>query len=171
MDVDAEQHSYNPDSELNRGVCSLCACEFSRPLSELKFKGLAVFYMGKVKNFPGRNCFFNRYEHCIAEELDNPGYKILWHCTVLTTLEKSYDFLIHQADAFRLSLRQTELIWEKRFENLYSWEDLCSAYIARIPEDDRCVYLYGNACILKMPMCQGICTLFKSRSEKDIESL
>jgi len=126
--------------------------------------------MGKLKLFPGCNCLYYFFGRCIHEEYLNPGFQLMWKCRVLAGLEKDYDGLIHQADVFDLSISQVESIWEKRFKNLDSWGDLCSSYIPRRPGDDRCLYLYGNACILEMSTCQGVCSVFRPGKEKDIES-
>lgn len=126
--------------------------------------------MGKVTNFPGHNCVHYSFGRCKYEEYLNPGYHSTWQCRVLAFLEKDYDGLIRQADVFDLSLDQVEKIWEKKFEKIRSWADFCDSYLQSGPEDDRCACLFGNACILLMPECTGVCRLFKPRVQKDIES-
>lgn len=126
--------------------------------------------MGKVTSLPGRNCVYYSFGRCKYEEYLNPGYQSSWQCRVLAFLEKDYDGLISKADAFDLSLDQVEKIWEKRFAGIGSWADLCGSYLPAGSEDDRCACLFGNACVLMMPECTGVCRLFRPRVQKDIES-
>ncbi|WP_291322349.1 hypothetical protein [Desulfonatronospira sp.] len=122
--------------------------------------------MGELTSLPGYNCFHYRFGHCAYQEHLNPGYHGDWQCLVLASLEKSYDGLIHRGDAFGLSFEQLEAIWEKRFRKVDSWADLCSTYLPSDPEDDRCKCLYGNACVLLMPECHGVCSVFNPRMQK-----
>lgn len=126
--------------------------------------------MGKIKFLPGYNCAYYSFGHCLYEEHLNPGYQDKWQCRVLAILENDYDSLMHQAEKFDLSFHQFESIWEKRFRRHGSWEDLCRSYIPGDIEDDRCIYLCGNACILMTPDCPGVCRVFKPQGEKDIET-
>jgi len=126
--------------------------------------------MGKVTHLPGHNCAYYIFGHCTYEEYLNPGYYAAWQCRVLACLEKDYDGLISQAEVFDLSFDQVERIWEKRFDNIRSWADLCGYYLPSGNVDDRCACLFGNACALLMPECSGVCRLFKARRQKDIES-
>ena len=126
--------------------------------------------MGKLTNIPGRNCIHYSFGRCTYEEFLNPGYHSSWQCRVLFSLEKDYDGLVTQADVFDLNLYQVEQIWEKRLAKIGSWADLCGSYLSAGLEDDRCACLFGNACVLLMPECTGVCRLFKPRMQKDIES-
>ena len=116
--------------------------------------------MGKLYFFPGQGCLYYRSGHCLYEEVLNPGYNRHWQCKVLLKWEKEYDTLINQAEYFQLNPAQVEGIWERRMARRmnFGWE--CKHYVPREGEE-KCIYLYGNICILALPRCRGRCHLYQ----------
>lgn len=127
--------------------------------------------MAKITSLPARNCVFFRSGYCVFEEAQNPGLDHRMQCLVLTELENRYDRLLTQADIFDLSSDQVQKIWAERFGEIVSWDMFCHIYQPRSHEDDRCGFLFGNACMVRFPRCQGICSSYiLNRPQKDIES-
>lgn len=127
--------------------------------------------MGKITRLPARNCIFFRSGRCVYEEALNPGLDPEMQCLVLTELEKKYDHLLTQAEIFDLNTREVEKIWSGRFGEVVSWGMFCDIYEPRNDEDDRCLRLFGNACMLLFPGCQGICSWYTVKHpKKDVEN-
>lgn len=126
--------------------------------------------MGKISKIPAPHCIFLKEGFCAYNEILNPGFDTHVQCKVLLELEQKYDHLLAQAENFQLDGEQVQKIWKMRFGNDLAWEMFCSVYHARSAEDDRCMYLLGNACILLFPRCNGICSWYTvGRPQKDIE--
>ncbi len=85
---------------------------------------------------------------------------------MLTSMEKKFDHLLTQADIFNLSSEQVNKIWASRFGEVVSWDMFCSIYQPQSIEDDRCASLFGNACIMLLPECHGICSIYAVGSPK-----
>ncbi len=127
--------------------------------------------MAKITRLPAHNCIFFRSGLCVYEEAQNPGLDPEMQCLVLTELEDRYDHLLTQADAFELSSEQVQKIWAGRFGEIVSWGMFCDIYEPESSEDDRCRFLFGNACIIRFPRCNGICPSYILKlPKKDIES-
>jgi hypothetical protein len=122
--------------------------------------------MGKITRLPAHNCVFFRSGHCLYEETQNPGLNPQMQCLVLTELEKKYDHLLNQAEVFSLNSLEVRKIWARRFGDDVSWENFCNVYESRNDGDDRCRLLYGNACLLLLPACPGICSLYVANRPK-----
>ncbi|MBT8763009.1 hypothetical protein KFV02_03590 [Desulfohalobiaceae bacterium Ax17] len=123
--------------------------------------------MGKLHFFPGEGCLFFKYGHCVYEEILNPGYNRHWQCQVLVKWEKEYDHLVNQAEYFQLNPSQVEGIWERRMARkiISGWN--CPHYIS-CEEEESCIYLHGNICILALPKCMGRCHLYQYNGHKSI---
>jgi len=127
--------------------------------------------MGKITRLPAHNCIFFRSGRCVYNEALNPGFDPELQCHVLLELETRYDKLLTQADVFDLNSEQVQKIWAGRFGEIVSWEMFCDIYEPKNPEDDRCLCLFGNACIVRFTRCRGICSSYiVKRPKKDIES-
>lgn len=89
--------------------------------------------MAKVSKMPGCRCQFYINGKCLYEEMLNPGYNNDWRCRIIKELEKEYDRLLHQAEAFKLDEKTFSDLWEQRME-----EHLKSTVVCRkmIPHED-----------------------------------
>lgn len=127
--------------------------------------------MGKITRLPALNCRFYRTGHCVYQEILNPGLNSGMQCLVLTEMENKFDHLLAQADTFGLSSEQVNKIWAGRFGEIVSWSVFCDMYQPKSEEDDRCLCLFGNACVMRLPLCEGICSSYMVLPlKKDIES-
>ncbi|MFP4129091.1 MAG: hypothetical protein ACLFSF_08610 [Desulfonatronovibrio sp.] len=127
--------------------------------------------MGKIIRLPAHNCRFYRNGHCVYHETLNPGLDSSMQCLVLTEMENKFDHLLTQADTFGLSGEQVDKIWTGRFGEIVSWSMFCDMYHPQSEEDDRCLFLFGNACIMRLHLCEGICPSYVVLPlKKDIES-
>ena len=126
--------------------------------------------MAIVIRLPAENCVYFRSGSCVYSEFMNPGLEQDVQCVVLEELEQKYDHLLAQADVFNLSASQVQRIWAGRFGEHVTWERLCRKYEPRDPEDDRCLSLLGNACVIRFPRCPGVCPQYTPGASKiDVE--
>ncbi len=117
----------------------------------------------KVTYLPGRRCLFYRHHHCLYEEGLNPGLHADLQCRLLKELQKSFDAFVDRAERFRLDDRTAGRIWKQTSRRLCTTAS-CARYREDPDRDDEaCMYLHGNACVLLFPLCSRICARFRPR--------
>jgi hypothetical protein len=134
----------------------------------------------RVTFLPGVNCEFYKRGRCFYEERLNPGLHRDWRCQVLLYLEGEYDRLLNQADAFNLDMPTATRIWEGRFRRIVRGVKPCGEYEpghVRDPaggpmEDEEsavvdCLHGWLGLCLLRLPLCEGVCRLFRPRPQDD----
>lgn len=120
--------------------------------------------MSKIAKLPGVGCKFYIQGKCIYEEFLNPGYDDRWRCSVLLSLEKEYDKLIRQAEAFKLDEKVVAGLWDVRMSTCGSGSKICSGQDAIYPE---CSALHGDICLLALPECDGVCSHYSLEEEDE----
>ena len=118
---------------------------------------------GKITPFPGTGCLFYRQNHCLYEEIINPGFYTARQCRLLKNLQDAFDAFVERAERFSLDARTAGTIWERRSRGLFT-PFACAQYREDCDlEHGECVFLHANACVLLFPPCLGICTHFHPR--------
>jgi hypothetical protein len=78
-------------------------------------------------------------------------------------MEKEYDKLLRQAEAFKLDEKVVSGIWDERVADQRLISMACAGRDASYPE---CSALHGDICMLALPECDGVCSKY-SPEEND----
>lgn len=117
--------------------------------------------MAKLRRLPAEMCEFYISGRCLLEERKNPGYHAAWRCILLSRLEREYDKLLSQADAFSLEQETAVRIWSGRMRGLVP-EYVCADYQPGGSDVTGCGWSLGGVCVRKLPECPGTCRKFRA---------
>lgn len=125
--------------------------------------------LSKVTPMPGTRCVHYKQGRCLLEERRNPGLHVSWQCVVLAQWESAYDHFLNQAEAFQLEIALATRIWARRLGGMLHQPGQCEEYHPRQDEageeqdDDvlACAHAWTGLCLLRLPLCQGICKDFE----------
>ncbi|MEZ6851983.1 hypothetical protein [Halodesulfovibrio aestuarii] len=102
------------------------------------------------------------------EEHVNPGDHIEWTCSEITRFMQEYDEFVDRADRFSLDDDRAARLWESHEAELPPAGALCSAYSSDMCKQcaggdnlTDCCYELNLICILKLPVCAGVCRRYK----------
>ena len=119
----------------------------------------------------GRNCRYYLRGACVYREARNPGHEPAFGCRRLAALGREWDSFLDSAEAFRLSEKEAARIWDARRHPALTDPRLCPvpSVDGGRPEPDGnvpildCPHLLVTACLLAMPGCPGVCSLYRAR--------
>lgn len=124
--------------------------------------------VAQVQKLPGVHCAFYQQGHCLYEEHVNPGDHIEWTCSEITRFMQEYDEFVDRADRFSLDDDRAARLWESHEAELPPAGALCSAYSSDMCKQcaggdnlTDCCYELNLICILKLPVCAGVCRRYK----------
>lgn len=118
-----------------------------------------------------RTCLFYLRGACVRSEMQNPGYAPGLRCVRLVALGREWDAFADSAEAFALDEEEAARIWERRAHPALTDPRLCPmpSVTGGYPEPDGtvpildCPRLFGTACLLAMPGCDGLCGLYRKQ--------
>lgn len=122
----------------------------------------------QVQKLPGVHCAYYQQGHCLFEEHMNPGDHAEWTCSEITRFLQAYDEFIDRADRFSLNDEQAARLWDSHEAELPPAGTLCPEFCPDVCKqcvDDGsltdCRYELNLICILKLPVCTGVCRRYK----------
>lgn len=129
---------------------------------------------------PGVACDLYIAGHCLYEEDLNPGLHEQYLCAEVARIVAAYEELVSRADGFTLGNEQAFNVIHKLMDNLPPAGSLCSDYRPAggcggcrncgadsgdaSMEIIDCAHALSELCVLRLPMCEGVCKKFRFRT-------
>ncbi len=130
-----------------------------------------------LARFPGVGCRFYLHARCLREEMLNPGLETTRRCSVLASLERSFDDFVDRAERFGLDETEAGRLMERTLPSAAASARACPHFMpaqddpSLPPASDEtgpaeaipCALLLGDCCLRAMPPCEGVCRHFLRR--------